>query len=118
MTRVPAQVIAYARQIRSALEKRSDIDTNLAGACALASMMLAAAIGDADVFRVGFFMRRENFCGHRSRYPNTHAWCRIGPAIVDVTATQFGRFPAIYIVGVDATDRYVECANGMHVCKP
>jgi hypothetical protein len=75
-------------------------------------MMLAEAIGDVDTFRMGFFMQRCTFLGRRGRYPHSHAWCRVGDAIVDVTATQFGRYPAIYVVAADQTDRYIECADG------
>ena len=75
-------------------------------------MLLAEAIGDVDAFRMGFFMQRCTFLGKRGRYPHSHAWCRVGDAIVDVTATQFGRYPAIYVVAAGATDQYIECANG------
>lgn len=112
MTRVAAHVIAAARSIRARLLARVNVERRLGGQCALASMLLAEAISDVDAFRMGFFMQRTTFLGRRGRYPHSHAWCRVGGAIVDVTATQFGRYPAICIVAADDTDRYVECANG------
>lgn len=110
---IDAQVVATARTVRTALLSRPKVERNLAGYCGLASMLIADAIGDVDVFRFGFFMRRETFLGKRGRYPNSHAWCQVGEAIIDVTATQFGKFPAIYIVAATDTDRYVECADGI-----
>jgi len=65
------------------------------------------------VFRVGYFMSWQTPYGKRGRAPHPHAWCRVGEAIVDITATQFGRFPAIYVVRAIATDRYVEHADGI-----
>jgi hypothetical protein len=80
-------------------------------------MRIAEGLGDIDVFRVGFFMRRETFLGRRGRYPNPHAWCQIGSSIVDVTATQFGRFPAVYVVPATDTDRYIECSDGAQAIR-
>ena len=112
MTCVSATVLDAARRVRADLLARGKTQRDLAGECALASMMLAEAIGDVAALRTGFFMQRCMFMGRRGRYPHSHAWCRIKDAIVDVTATQFGRYPAIYVVATNATDRYVECANG------
>lgn len=106
------RVLVAARSVRADLLSRARAERDLAGQCALASMRIAEALGDVSVFRVGFFMRRETFLGQRGRYPNPHAWCRVAGAIVDVTATQFGRFPAVYVVAAVDTDRYVECAQG------
>lgn len=75
-------------------------------------MRIADALEDVDTFRVGFFMRRRVLFGRRGHYPYPHAWCRVERAVVDVTATQFGRFPAIYVVAASETDRYIECADG------
>ena len=106
------QVLSIARSVRNGLLARRDAERGLAGKCALASMLIAEAIGDVSAFRVGFFMKRETLYGRRGRYPRSHAWCRIDRAIVDVTATQFGRFPAIYVVAAHDTDRYIERADG------
>ena len=110
---VDAAVLATARAVRSKLLTRATVERNLAGHCGLASMLIADALGDVDVFRFGFFMRRETFLGKRGRYPNSHAWCQVGETIVDVTATQFGKFSAIHVIAATGTDRYVECANGI-----
>jgi hypothetical protein len=110
---VDAQVIATARAVRSKLLARPTVERNLAGYCGLASMLIADALSDVDVFRFGFFMRRETFLGKRGRYPNSHAWCQLGDTIIDVTTTQFGRFPAIHVIAATDTDRYIECANGI-----
>jgi len=112
VTRVAAQVIAAARSIRARLIARANVERGLGGQCALASMLLAEAIGDVDSFRMGFFMQRCTFLGKRGRYPHSHAWCRVRGAIVDVTATQFGRYPAIYVSDADENHRYIECASG------
>ena len=110
---VDGQVLTAARAVRAKLLARSTVERNLAGYCGLASMLIADALGDVDIFRFGFFMRRETFLGKRGRYPNSHAWCQVGGAIIDVTATQFGKFPAIHVIAATDTDRYVECANGI-----
>lgn len=75
-------------------------------------MRIAEVLEDVTVFRVGFFTRRCVLFGRRGSYPHPHAWCRVGGAIVDVTATQFGRFPAIYVVAAAEAVCYVECADG------
>ena len=110
---VDERTLTTARAIRTKLLARSTVERNLAGHCGLASMLIADALGDVDIFRFGFFMRHETFFGKRGRYPNSHAWCQVGGAIIDVTATQFGRFPAIHVITATDTDRYVECANGI-----
>lgn len=112
MSLVSPQTIAAARRVRDDLLARSSTARDLAGSCGLASMMLAEVLGDVSAFRVGFFLRRAALYGRCGRYPHFHAWCRVGRAIVDVTATQFGRFPAIYVVAAEDTDRYVERADG------
>jgi hypothetical protein len=109
---VSPRVLDAARSVRADLLSRAPAERDLAGQCALASMRIAETVGDASVFRVGFFMRRETFLGRRGRYPSPHAWCQVAGTIVDVTATQFGRFPAVYVVAAVDTDRYVECAQG------
>jgi hypothetical protein len=110
--RIASPVLAAARSIRARLLARKNVERGLAGQCALASMLLAEALGDADTFRMGFFMQHCTFLGKRGRYPHSHAWCQIGDAIIDVTATQFGRYPAIYVTAAKESTRYIECANG------
>lgn len=109
---VQDHVLAIARRVRSGLLASSSAERDLAGKCALASMLISEAIGDVSAFRVGFFLRNETLYGRRGRYPRSHAWCRVDRTIVDVTATQFGRFPAIYVVAAEDTDRYIERADG------
>ncbi|HSX22261.1 MAG TPA: hypothetical protein VLE97_05750 [Gaiellaceae bacterium] len=75
-------------------------------------MKIALALGDVSAFRAGFFLRCRVLYGRRGRYPHPHAWCEVGGVIVDATATQFGRFPALYVIAADETDRYLERADG------
>lgn len=110
---IATPVIATARSVRVDLLARATADRDLAGECALASMQIAETLGDVDIFRLGFFMRSRKLYGRRGRYPHAHAWCRIGSTIVDATATQFGRYPAVYVVAADETDRYIERADGV-----
>lgn len=112
MTSVAAQVLSAARTIRAKLLARTSVERGLGGECALASMLLTEAIGDVAAFRTGFFMQPRSLYGRRWRYPHPHAWCQVGSTIVDVTATQFGRFPAIYVIAAIDTDRYIERADG------
>lgn len=109
---VSARLLETAASVRRELLARESVDRDLAGECALASMRLALALGDVSSFRVGFFMRSRTLYGRRGRYPHSHAWCNVGGTIVDVTATQFGRFPAVYAVAAAESDRYVERADG------
>ena len=110
---IPTRVITTARSVRDGLLARATADRDLAGECALASMQIAEALGDGALFRLGFFMRSRKLYGRRGRYPHAHAWCRVGATIVDVTATQFGRYPAVYVVAANETDRYIERADGV-----
>lgn len=112
MHHVTSQALCAARAIRVRLLSRPVVERGLGGQCALASMLLTEAIGDVAVFRTGFFMKTRRLYGRRGRYPHPHAWCQVGKSIIDVTATQFGRFPAIYVVAATDTDRYIERADG------
>ena len=104
--------ITVARGVRAALLARADVPRDLAGQCGLASMLVADALGEPRSLRVGFYMKQTTFCGRRGRYPHHHAWCRIGAAIVDATATQFNRrHPAVHVVVADDA-RYLETADG------
>ena len=109
---VSARVLEAAASVRRDLLSLTTVGRDLAGECALASMRIAYAVGDASAFRTGFFMRARVLYGRRGRYPHPHAWCEVDGAIVDATATQFGRFPAVYVVAAAGTDRYVERADG------
>lgn len=63
-----------ARRVRRNLVRQRR-DLELAGACGLASVLLAGAIGDVDTLR------------HTVDTP--HVWNKVEGVIVDVTATQF-----------------------------
>ena len=113
MTKTPPPLdhaITVARDVRTGLLRLSpEMPRDLAGQCGLVSMLVANALEDPRALRVGFFMAREKLFGQRARLPNRHAWCRIGPTIVDATATQFtSRVRAIHVASAIDDDRYVE----------
>jgi hypothetical protein len=104
---------SVARTIRTELLRFEETPRNLAGECGLAAMLVASAIGSPHVLRTGFYMKHETFLGKRGRYPNRHAWCRVGAMIIDVTATQFDRGNrAVHVARFDEDIRYVETARG------
>jgi len=104
---------ALARDIRAELLRLHETPRDLAGECGLAAMLVASALGKPHALRTGFYMRRQTFLGKRGRYPHRHAWCRVGPMIVDVTATQFGRGnKAVHVARFDEDVRYIETASG------
>lgn len=76
-------------------------------------MRVAAALSDPHVLRTGFYMKRRLYSGKGGRYPHRHAWCRVGPMIVDATATQFAwSHRAVHVVRADEDTRYIEIASG------
>lgn len=110
------RAISIARDVRAELLGRSPIKLrrDLAGHCGLAAMRVAALLQDADALRVGFYLKRETFCGRRGRYPNHHAWVQVDGTIVDPTAKQFGgHHRAVHVVPVAEDDRYVETESGV-----
>ena len=75
-------------------------------------MLVADAVGDPGVLRVGFYMKQAMFLGRRGRYPHRHAWCQVGDVIVDATATQFGKVHrAVHVVVAGEADCYLETAD-------
>ncbi len=112
-TPIVEHAAAIARTIRTELLRFDETPRNLAGQCGLAAMLVAAALGNPRTLRTGFYMKSETFLGKRGRYPHRHAWCRVGPMIVDVTATQFDqRNKAVHLARFDADFRYIETARG------
>lgn len=104
---------ALARDIRAELLRLHETPRNLAGECGLAAMLMASALGKPRALRTGFYMKRETFLGKRGRSPHRHAWCRVGPMIIDVTATQFDRRNrAVHVARFDEDARYIETADG------
>lgn len=104
---------ALACDIRARLLRVPATPRDLTGQCGLAAMLVASALNNPHVLRTGFYMKRETFLGMRGRYPNRHAWCRVGVMIVDVTATQFDRRnKAVHVAPFDEDNRYVETARG------
>jgi len=102
-----------ARDVRAELLRDAKTPRNLAGECGLAAMRVATAIDDPRALRTGFYMKHELFLGKRGRFPNRHAWCRVGALIVDATATQFDRSnKAVHVVRFDEGARYIETADG------
>ena len=111
MTRVD-RLIAIARDVRERFLGFAVTPRDLAGVCGLASMHVAAAIGDPRVLRTGFYMRTVRFMGRRARLPHQHAWCQIDATIVDPTATQFSRRNrAVHVAQADEDGRYIETAD-------
>jgi len=109
------RAIAAARAIRAELLRDPRKPRKLHGQCGLAAIQIAVAIGDPRSLRLGFFMNRTTFMGRRGRYPHVHAWNVVDNIIVDVTATQFGHYPAVHVVPNDCTrspTSYVETADG------
>jgi len=104
---------AVAHDIRTELLSCAETPRDLAGQCGLASMLVATAIGKPQALRTGFYMKRERLFGKWGRYPNRHAWCRVGALIVDVTATQFDRRnKAVHVARYDEDIRYIETSRG------
>lgn len=104
---------AIARNVRAELLNYAETPRDLAGQCGLAAMLVASALGNPKVLRTGFFLKREKLFGGYARLPNRHAWCRVGPMLIDVTATQFGRrYKAVHVVRIDEDTRYTETARG------
>ena len=110
---VVERATAIARDIRTDLLRYDETPRNLAGQCGLAAMLIATALNNPYVLRTGFYMKCESLFGRRGRYPNRHAWCRIGTMIVDVTATQFDqRNKAVHVARFDEDMRYIDTARG------
>jgi hypothetical protein len=112
------RAIAAARAVRTEL-LRSDPrrPRDLLGQCGLAAIQIAVAIGAPRSLRLGFFMNRTTFMGRRGRYPHVHAWNVVDNTIVDVTATQFGRYPAVHVVPKDDAIDYIETADGAQALR-
>lgn len=103
-----------ARDIRAGLLRFDEAPRDLAGQCGLASMLVATAIGKPKALRTGFYMKRGKLFDRCGRYPHRHAWCRVGPMIIDVTATQFDqRNKAVHVARYDEDPRYIETAIGV-----
>lgn len=109
----PAQrdAVRAATKVRAELvrTKRNGI---LLGECGWASTLLAIELGDAAVLRTGFFFVQQTLLGKRGRYPNEHAWNVVDGLIIDITATQFGRFRAVHIEDRADSIRYREDTSG------
>jgi|SRR6185436_1811689 len=107
------RAVVLALDIRAELLCMHDTPRNLVGECGLAAMLVASALGKPRALCTGFYMKRETFLGKRGRYPHRHAWCRVGPMIVDATATQFTRNnKGVHVVRFDEDIRYIEIARG------
>lgn len=86
---------------------------DLAGECGLAAMLVASALQRPWALRTGFYMQFMTFLGKRGRYPRRHAWCQVGPMIIDATATQFDRRnKAVHVVRTGEDSHYIETASG------
>lgn len=105
MTRLD-QATLIARDVRTDLLRHDETPRDLAGECGLAAMRVAAALSDPHALRTGFYMKRRLYFGKGGRYPHRHAWCRVGPMIVDATATQFAwSHRAVHVVRADEDTR-------------
>jgi hypothetical protein len=116
VTTLVDQAIQIARKIRRDLLRTAD-NRALHGDCGLASVRLAVELGLPDSLRFGVFMKWEKYAGRRGRRPHEHAWNVVDGTIIDITATQFASLPAIYVVPVVETDRYVEQKRGMTAAR-
>jgi hypothetical protein len=102
-----------AHDVRTGLLRYRETPRDLAGECGLAAMLVAATLGDPHALRTGHYMKFRHYLGKRGRYPHRHAWCRVGPMIVDATATQFDRSSkAVHVTRFDEDTRYIETASG------
>jgi hypothetical protein len=103
---------ALARGVRKALLSFDETPRDLTGACGLAAMLIAVALGDARTLRTGFYLKCETFFGKRGSFPHRHAWNCVGSMIIDVTATQFDRRNrSIHVIARNEDPRYLETAS-------
>ncbi len=111
------RAITIARRVRRELV-RCYGDRRLEGQCGLASTKIALELGDARALRLGSFIKQRRFWNHTfGPYPHDHAWCLVDGVIIDVTATQFGRFPAVYVINRNDTTRYRETMAGVEAAQ-
>lgn len=77
------QAIAEAKKIRRNL-LRSDAwkNTDLTGACGLASILLSIAVKDVSIIRQSVLP---------SRWEDEHIWTEVEGTIIDITASQFNK---------------------------
>jgi hypothetical protein len=92
---LPVPLLRLARRVRHAVEETTvdveGIETDLGGACALASQALVAAIrrsGRKAVFVYGVYFVSPLISGRG--WAHEHCWVETSGHIVDLTATQFG----------------------------
>lgn len=98
------EVRTLASRVRKAVKKwvypnPAISHRRLAGACGIASYTLYKALK-----RKGY---NPNLVCWVSQFGG-HAWVELGDIVIDVTATQFGKYPAVYIVSRDQYDVIAE----------
>lgn len=101
--RLARRVRMYLRAFR---ETVGVIYEDMAGACAIGSMILykiLRAIGLPATFVVG--------CYSRGIHRSSHAWLELDGEIIDVTATQFGYRTAVLFTDAE-DDHYEQCKRG------
>jgi hypothetical protein len=91
---IPPEVKQIATEVRRWIEQNlpSDCDDNLCGACSFGSYLLTKVLqknGYDAYFVEGDY---KNSC---------HCWVELDDVIIDITATQFGNYPKIYITNND-----------------
>ncbi len=117
--RVGALVRRAVHRLRRAFP--DTIGADLAGGCAIASSILAAALqrlGLRAKLVVGVYddRRAAGFCATWFRFVgclSSHAWVELDGLILDVTATQFRGHPAVYVTDV-RDHRYYARHVGQH----
>ena len=103
--RVGLVVRRFLRRLRRCYPE--NFTERLEGACAIGSATLARVLrrcGMPARLVIGAFYKGDEFVSF-------HAWVEVDDRIVDVTATQFGRLPAVLVTDT-SDDRYHPSAKG------
>jgi hypothetical protein len=115
-----AELAVAVRDFTEAKREKYYWPANLEGACASASYLLARLLQRHKFrarFAVGVLKPKGRFEAHvLDATHSEHAWVELeGPAIIDVTATQFGRkYPRVLVTDPEGVywDHYITLATG------
>jgi hypothetical protein len=79
------------------MDSQECTEFDLAGLCGLAAVLIADALHDPMIVRLGMF-GAEHTEQHGAEHTEQHAWARVGIHVVDVTVRQFGeKWPAVMV---------------------
>lgn len=94
---IPPKAKQIAVEIRKWVEKNlpEHCDSNLEGCCSFGSYLLSKVL-QKNGFEA-YFVEGE----YDDEY---HCWVELNDVIIDITATQFGDFPQVYVT--DSDDKY------------